>query len=168
MWKQLVKDVAIAPLAGYLATGVMERTNMVLYQYAEPEADRERETEVRPGPPFRIGADKTLRLVGIKLNDAQLDKAGMALHYLLPISWAPTYALTRRATGLGPMPAGLASGAAMSVIVDEGITPLAAFSAPNRDYPLSTHVRAFAAHLVFGLIVAAVTEAAWCLMGRHP
>lgn len=168
MWKQLVNDVAIAPLAGYLATSVMERTNTVLYQYAEPEADRERETAVRPGPPFRIGADKTLRQVGIKLNDNQLDKAGMALHYILPLSWAPTYALTRRATGLGPVSAGLASGAAMSLIVDEGITPLFGFSAPNRDYPLSTHVRAFVAHLVFGLTVATITEATWCLTGRRP
>lgn len=141
---------------------------MVLYQYAEPEADRNRETEVRPGPPFRIAADKTLRQVGIKLDDAQLDKAGMALHYILPLSWAPTYAVTRRATGLGPASAGLASGAAMSLIVDEGVTPLFGFSAPNRDYPLSTHVRAFVAHLVFGVTVAAVTESTWCLTGRRP
>lgn len=56
----------------------------------------------------------------------------------------------------------------MSLIVDEGLTPLLGFSAPNRAYPASTHVRAFAAHLVFGLAVAAVTEATWCVLDRRP
>jgi hypothetical protein len=46
--------------------------------------------------------------------------------------------MTRRATGLGPVSAGLASGAAMSLIVDEGVTPLFGFSAPNRDYPAAS------------------------------
>lgn len=168
MFKELLKDFAIAPLAGYLATSALKRTNMVLYQRVESEADRQQEEQARPGPPPRVAADKMLRLAGIKVNEGQLDKAGTVIHYLLPTSWAPTYALIRRATGLGPISAGLASGAAMSAIVDEGLTPLFGFSAPNREYPVSTHARAFAAHLVFGLAVAAVTEATWCLLNRRP
>jgi len=39
----------------------------------------------------------------------------------------------------------------MSLVVDEGMTPLMGFSAPNRAYPLSTHLRGFAAHLAFRL-----------------
>lgn len=141
---------------------------MVLYQRVESAGDRERESEARPGPPFRIAADKSLRLAGFQLTESQLDTAGTTMHYMLPISWAPTYALLRRATGLGPVPAGLASGAAMSALVDEGLTPLLGFSAPNRDYPASTHIRAFVAHLAFGLVIGAVTEAAWCLLDRRP
>ena len=53
---------------------------------------------------------------------------------------------------------GKLTGAAMSLIVDEGMTPLFGFSAPNRDYPLSTHPRGFATHLAFGLGVAATAE----------
>lgn len=89
------------------------------------------------------------------------------MHYLLPTSWAPTYALLRRATGLGPVSAGLASGAAMSAVVDEGLTPLLGFSAPNRDYPAS-RIRALVAHLACGLAIGAVTEATWCLLERRP
>lgn len=92
----------------------------------------------------------------------------MAFHYGLAVSWAPVYALIRRTTLIGPVSAGLASGAAMSLIVDEGLTPMLGFSAPNRDYPLITHARGFAAHLAFGLAVAAVTEATWCLTRRRP
>ncbi|GAA3763434.1 hypothetical protein GCM10022205_58990 [Spinactinospora alkalitolerans] len=38
----------------------------------------------------------------------------------------------------GPVTAGPASGAAMSLVVDEGRTPLPGFSASNRDHPLIT------------------------------
>jgi hypothetical protein len=42
------------------------------------------------------------------------------------------------------------------------------FSAPNRAYPMVTHVRGFVAHLAYGAAVAAVIEAGWCLRGRRP
>lgn len=87
----------------------------------------------------------------------------------LAVSWAPVYAyLRRRRPGLRPVPAGLVMGSAMSLVADEAITPALGFSAPNRAYPLSTHLRGFAAHLAFGLAVAALTEAMWCLRGRRP
>jgi hypothetical protein len=56
----------------------------------------------------------------------------------------------------------------MSLIADETMTPALGFSAPNRAYPLATHLRGVAAHPVFVLAVAAVTEAAWALRGRRP
>ena len=46
----------------------------------------------------------------------------------------------------------------MSLLVDEWLTPAFGFSAPNRAYPLVTHVRGFAAHVVYGLAVAATAE----------
>ena len=60
------------------------------------------------------------------------------------------------------------AGAAMSLVADEAMTPLAGFSAPNSAYPLVTHLRGFAAHLVFGLAVAATCELAWGLRRRRP
>ena len=92
----------------------------------------------------------------------------MAFHYGLAFAWAPVYALLRRRSALPPVAAGLVSGAAMSLIVDEGMTPALGFSAPNRAYPLSTHLRGFVAHLAFGLGVAAITEVAWRLTRRGP
>lgn len=59
-------------------------------------------------------------------------------------------------------------GSAMSLIADEAMTPALGFSAPNRAYPLVTHLRGYLAHLAFGLAVAGVTEAGWCLRGRRP
>jgi uncharacterized membrane protein YagU involved in acid resistance len=163
----LLKDAAIAPAVGYAATKAMEPVSTKLYQL-EREQDRKREDTARPGPPFQIAAEKTLGLLGVHPEGEALERAGMAFHYGLAISWTPVYALLRRTTRLNPMAAGLASGAAMSLIVDEGLTPALGFSAPNRAYPAATHLRGFAAHLAFGLAVAAVTETAWAVWGRRP
>lgn len=75
--------------------------------------------------------------------------------------------MLRRARDVHPFLAGLGTGAAMSLVADEAMTPLLGYSAPNRAYPLATHLRGFLAHLVFGLAVTATTETAWALRGRR-
>lgn len=162
----LVKDAAIAGLAGYLATRVMEPVSQKLHE-VESEQARKREDEARPGPPPEVAAKKTAALVGMELSEQQLNVVTQAFHYGLAISWAPAYQVLRRKTQLGPVGAGLATGAAMSLVADEIIAPALGFTAPNRSYPLVTHLRGVAAHLVFGLAVAGVTEAAWALVGRE-
>ncbi len=145
-------------IGGYVGTQVMERVSMKLYEL-EPEEDRKREEEVRPGPPFVIAARKTTESLGIDLSEAHVQTlATYVFHYGLGMGWGPPYALLRRRTNLNPVSAGLLTGAAMSLLVDEGMTPLLGFSAPNRDYPLSTRLRGFAAHLAFGLGVAGTVE----------
>lgn len=135
----------------------------------EPEEDRKREEVVRPGPPFRLAAENLAsRVLGIQLTEDQAAKAGIAFHYLAGLSWTPVYLLLRQARGWNPVAAGLATGASMSLLLDETITPAIGASAPNSDYPASTHIRAFLAHLVYGLAVAAVVEAGWRLLGRRP
>lgn len=163
----LVRDATIAGLAGYAATWVMEPVSQKLYEM-ESEQARNQEDEVRPGPPPEVAAEKTAALFGIELSEQQLKLGSLAFHYGLAISWAPVYQVLRRKTQLGPVRAGLATGAAMSLIADEIFAPALGFTAPNRAYPLVTHLRSVAAHLVFGLAVAGVTEAAWALVGSVP
>lgn len=156
-------DVAISALAGYLATKVMmDPVSIKLYEFEDPAA-RQREDALRPAQPYRIAAEKTTKLLGLALPDPVLDKLALGFHYGVAVSWAPLYALLRRGTTLGPVTTGVVTGASMALIVDEGLTPALGLSAPNRAYPLATHVRGVAAHLVFGLTVAALTEAAWTL-----
>jgi hypothetical protein len=163
----VTEDLVVAALAGYLATKAMEPVSMKLYEL-ESEEDRQREDAVRPGPPYEIAAKKIAASVGVELQGKALKRASLAMHYGLALSWSPLDVVLRRTRGTDPVLAGLGTGAAMSLIADEAMTPLLGYSAPNRAYPLVTHLRGFLAHLVFGLAVAATTETAWAFRGRRP
>ncbi len=165
--RALLTDLALAPAAGYVGTRVMEPVSSWLYEL-ESAKDRRREDEARPGMPYAIAARKTADLLGLRLSERQVNRLALAFHYGLAVQWAPLYPLLRRRTSLGPLAAGLLTGAAMSVVADEVVTPALGFSAPNRAYPLSTHLRGFVAHLVFGLGVAAVIETGWRLLRQRP
>lgn len=98
-------------------------------------------------------------MLGLHLSDKQVEIIGtLGFHYGLGMSWGAVYQVLRRTAGLPAPAAGLLMGATMSLVMDEGLTPVLGFSAPNRDYPLVTHLRGFAAHLVYGLSVAATAE----------
>ncbi len=49
---------------------------------------------------------------------------------------------------------------------DEGLTPAAGFSAPNRAFSWQTHARAFVAHLAFGVTLAVLVVASWRIVPR--
>ncbi len=162
----VIADIGIGAIGGYVGTKVMEPVSMKLYEW-ESEETRKQEEAVRPGPPYQIAAKKTTDLLGLELSDEQVQTVGTYLfHYGLGMSWGPVYTLLRRQTNLNPILAGLLTGAAMSLIVDEGLTPALGFSAPNSAYPLAAHVRGFLAHLAFGLGVAGTAEALYWL-GRE-
>jgi uncharacterized membrane protein YagU involved in acid resistance len=161
------QDVVLGALSGYLATKVMEPVSMQLYR-RQSESDRQREDTARPGAPYEIAAAKTAGVVGIELSEQQRSRAGLVFHYGLGAGFAPLYALVRRRWRTPVVPTAAGVGVAMSLIVDEGITPLLGFSAPNRAYPAATHLRGLLAHLAFGAAAAAVTEAGWALCRRRP
>lgn len=142
----LAEDLAVSAVAWYAATTATELASAALYG-REPERDQRREDAARPGPPYQIA---------------------LAMHYGLALSWSSLYLLSRRNTPLAPLTASLATGAAMSSVADEAMTPLLGFSAPNRAYPPATYLRGFVAHLVFGVSVAGVTESLWAVRGRRP
>jgi len=47
---------------------------------------------------------------------------------------------------------------ALFLFVDEGLTPTLGLSAPNNQYPLTTHLRGFLGHLAYGASVAVTAE----------
>jgi uncharacterized membrane protein YagU involved in acid resistance len=164
--RRTVTDLALSVLAGYVGTKAMEPVSMKLYQL-EPTHIREREDAARPGAPYQMAAEKVSAMLGVKLDDRQLQRASMALHYGLAVQWAPLYAVLRNRTGWSPVTSGLATGTAMSIVADELMTPAFGFSAPNTEYPLATHARGVVAHLVYGLAVAATFETGWALLRRE-
>ncbi len=164
--QELVADIGTGMIGGYVGTKVLERVSMKLYEMESEEA-RRREDEVRPGSPPEIAARKTTQLLGLRLSDGVVGwLATYVFHYGLGMSWGVIYTLLRRWTKWNPVATGLGTGAAMSLIVDEGMTPMLGFSAPNRAYPLVTHLRGFVAHLAFSLGAAATAETIYWL-GRN-
>lgn len=150
-------DVGVGLLAGLAATKVTEYAQQALWA-ATPEKTRQQEQRVRPGPPFRVAAEKTADLAGFDLDEREMQAAGMVFHYASGVGWGPVYCLMRRAAGMGSLGAGVAAGMSMSVILDELVTPALGFSAPNEDYPAAAHVRGLLGHLVYGLALAGTAE----------
>jgi hypothetical protein len=111
---ELLRDAALSAVAGYIGTKAMEPVSMKLYEL-ESKDDRAREDAARPGPPYKIAAEKIANAAGLEPNGEQMHKASLAMHYGLAVSWAPLYPILRRAAHWQPVAAGLATGAAMSI-----------------------------------------------------
>lgn len=161
-----VANLGLAVIGGYVGTRLMEPVSTKLYELESAE-DRQREDAVRPGAPHELAARKISEAVGLRLSRDQVQTLGTyGFHYGLGTGWGVVYAVLRAAVGLRPFVAGLLTGASLSLIVDDGLTPALGFSAPNSAYPLATHVRGFAAHIVYGLgTMAAAETLRW--LGAH-
>jgi hypothetical protein len=85
-------------------------------------------------------------VVGSDLDDEPASRRGAALHYGVGASGGPV----ALALGQGPLAAGLVVATAMAVVVDEGANTILGLTPPPSQGPFSTHLRGFAAHLVYG------------------
>lgn len=163
----LARDTAVGAAAGLLASKVMSPVTSKLYELQTEEA-KKKEQEVSYGVAYAVAARKTAKVVGVELSDEQASKAGSGLHYGLAVAWAPVYMWLRRSRGLRPFGAGVLAGTSLYVLVDEVANPLFRFTPPPQAYPLVTHLRGLAGHLVYGLGLAAGVEAGWRLLGGRP
>jgi hypothetical protein len=164
--KELVTDTALVGVAGYGAAKVMGKATTFMYEQQTDEA-KQQEEEASYGVAYDVAAKKTAALAGKELSEEQASKAGMAIHYALALGWVPVYMVARRRFGMTPFGAGMAAGLSMEVLVDEIGNPLLGFTPPPQKYPLVSHLRGLAGHLVYGLAVAAIVEAGWKLTGRR-
>lgn len=165
--QRLLLDIAVGLAAGLVATKMTEFVQEASYKLM-PKRVKEREDEVRPGPPPKIAARKTAEALGFELDEKQLMPAAMVVHYGLGLAWGPVYTLLRRHSQMEPLGAGFITGAAMSLIADEALPPALGFTAPSHDYPTLTHVRGFANHLVYGAIAAVAAETIYHLTDTLP
>ena len=166
--RPIASDVVVGSAAGYGATMAMEYFNSFVYEHVESEAARRREQELREAMPTVVMARIVNDRLGGRLPEQRVDKLGEWAHFAFGVAWGPIYAALRRRTGIGPLKLGLGLGPFVSLAFDEGLTPAAVFSRPNRAFPWQTHARAFAAHLAFGLALASLVEGCWQAIPAHP
>lgn len=166
--RTLLADIAVGLCAGLVATQVTNLAQGPLQRMTPGSVGRQ-ERRVRPGASSSlVAARKIVHRLDCSPSQQKVGLLGKAVHFGIGMAWGPVYGLLRRHGGLGPLGAALASGAAMSLILDEGVVPALGLSAPNRDYPVFTHARGFLAHLVYGAVAALTAEGLGRLTGQTP
>jgi uncharacterized membrane protein YagU involved in acid resistance len=86
--------------------------------------------------------------------------AGSWIHYGYGAAWGAVMGVLGRKVSLPPIVSGAVLGAALWLVSDEVIVPLLRLSLPPWKYPASSHGKALAGHLVYGVAV----DSAWRVM----
>ncbi len=165
--RHAVADAALSVASGLTASKVMDAVTTQIYEKQSDQSKR-REAEVSDGVAYNVAVTKAAGAIGVSLSDDQVSVGGQVMHYGLGVGLAPVYMLLRRKAGLTPVSAGIASGVALYVVLDEALNPLLGFTPPPQAYPAVTHLRGLAGHVILGLVLAATVEAGWAVAGRRP
>jgi hypothetical protein len=145
--KGAIRVLLVGAAAGYLAGRVMDQATTWFYE-RQSDASKRRESELLPEGAPVASARKLAGLLGAEPTDAQTGTIATALHQSLAQLYGVVAAvLTRR--GVPPLRAGLASGVAGFLLVDELANGLF-FTPPPQAYPVESHLRGAVGHLTFG------------------
>lgn len=129
-----------------------------LYNQEDPEV-RRRESEARDSiPALEVLAAKSVRWIGTSLSDEERQRWGTILQWTMGIGGGMLYAALRSRIPAVRAGHGLAYGAAFSLVVDEGLTPLLGFAPGPTAFPWQTHARGLIGHLVFGVTAEIALE----------
>jgi hypothetical protein len=90
------------------------------------------------------------------LTQAEKAKAGPIVHYAFGTAMGALYGLTSEYFPEASAGFGTLFGTLLFALADETAVPLAGFSAGPTHYPVSSHLRALASHVVYGASAEAV------------
>lgn len=151
--KGAIRVLFVGAAAGYLAGPVMDQATTWFYE-RQSDASKQREGELLPEGAPLASARKLAGLIGAEPTDEQAGTIAATLHQGLgQLYGVVAAALTRR--GVPPVRAGLASGAAGFLLVDELANSLF-FTPPPQAYPVESHLRGLVGHLTFGATTGAL------------
>lgn len=150
-------DLCAGGAMGYGSSRVMDQATG-WHLGRQTEASRRREEEVAPGGAPVLAGKKLARLVGREVTDADAARIGLFVHRSLGVQYGIAAAALVRA-GIRPIWAGIMTGAAAFVLVDEGVNS-AFFTPPPQAYPVESHLRGVVGHLAYGAVVGAMLTAA--------
>ena len=145
--KGAIRVLLVGAVAGNLAGRVMDQATTWFYE-RQSDASKRREGELLPEGAPLASARKLAGLIGAEPTDDQAGTIAAALHQgLSQLYGVVAAALTRR--GVPPVRAGLATGAAGLLLVDELANGLF-FTPPPQAYPVESHLHGAVGHLTFG------------------
>jgi hypothetical protein len=152
-----IRDLGVGAAIGYGASMAMDQATGWYFERQSKES-RRREEEVAPGGAPVLVGKKLARLVGREVTDEQAAKIGSIVHRSLGMTYGMAAAALAR-KGVAPLAAGIATGAAAFVVVDEAFLS-AFFTPPPRAYPIESHLRGAVGHLAYGAAAGAMLSAA--------
>jgi hypothetical protein len=102
-------------------------------------------------------ADRIAHVIHFRpLSREEKSKAGPILHYAFGTAMGALYGLTTEYFPEAHAGFGTIFGTLLFALADETALPLAGFSGKPGDYPISSHLRALASHVVYGASAEAV------------
>jgi hypothetical protein len=161
-----LRDIAVGAAAGFAATLVTDRAAPALYRLT-PARERAREPAIPEGSSSRAAARMLCAKFGYAPSAGTLELARCTLHYGLGMGWGPVYCFARRRLGLPPVAAGIAAGTSLSLCVDELLNSVLGTTPPIHRFPLISHLRGLATHLLWGSVAAVAAEALYRIPVRR-
>ena len=151
--KGAIRVLLVGAAAGYLATQVMDKATTWFYG-RQSDASKQREQELLPDGAPIAAARKLAGLIGAEPTDDQAGTLAAALHRSLGQLYGVVAAALAR-NRVPPVTAGLATGAAGFLLVDELANSLF-FTPPPQAYPVESHLRGIVGHLTLGVVTGAL------------
>jgi putative membrane protein len=93
------------------------------------------------------------------LSKREKETGGAVMHYAMGVTSGSLYGAAAELAPQVRVGAGAPFGAAVWLVADEAVVPALGLSKWPQEYPLSTHAKALASHLVYGLTTEAVRRA---------
>lgn len=146
-------------VAGAVAWWAMDQTLTCIYD-RQSAAVRHRESRARGGvPALEVLAARLAAVSGRPLRPHERAVGGTMLQWGMGVGAGVVYAAKRQHLPGRGVRRGLLYGAAFSLIVDEGVTPLLGLASGPRPFPWQTHARGLVGHLVYGAVAEVLLEA---------
>jgi uncharacterized membrane protein YagU involved in acid resistance len=170
---QTDKALLVGLGSGLVAAWIMNQFQSALSQVSriakedEPkEPPRQSNSDVdEPEDATMKTADRIVRNVLKKeLSKEEKKKAGPIVHYAFGASMGALYSVAAKVYPEVTRGFGTAFGAALFAVADELAVPALGLSKNPKEYPLSSHASALAAHLIFGVTTEGVRRASMSIL----
>ncbi len=127
----------------------------------QPQGVSGAQDKPQQGEPSTVKAAEAIsnRVFHHNLDPEQKKIAGPAVHYTFGLASGLLYGAISEAAPATGMAGGALFGASLWLVADEAMVPALGLSRPPTEYPASTHVYAFASHIVFGVTLEGARRA---------
>ncbi len=147
----LVLDATLGAVSGLVASWVMEQAQpRIMAAGSEKTKEREKRAQGDLEPATYRTAEAAARLFGASIPEDCKDVAAEIVHYATGAAWGALFGVLASRAAVPVIAAGAAWGSVVWLLSDELLVPALGLSGRPTRYPLSTHAKALASHLVYG------------------